>query len=143
MVVAEAPVYSDFWHMKTTPLLLSCLAAGLACAAEPEWNAASIKECDRACLTDIMDGYMNAIFKHDPNAAPPLAIDVRMTENTGQMDVGEGMLWRSKVEPTGFKIYVADPVEGQVAEQARLRIQGRNALAGGAAEGGPRQDPGD
>ena len=60
--------------MKTTKLLLSCLAAGLASAAEPEWNAAS------------------------------------------------------KVEPTGFKIYVADPVEGQVAEQARLMIQGRNAL---------------
>ena len=114
--------------MKTTLLLLSCLAAGLASAAEPEWNAASIKECDRACLTGIMDGYMNAIFKHDAKAAPPLAIDVRMTENTGQMDVGEGMLWRSKVEPTGFKIYVADPVEGQVAEQARLTIQGRNAL---------------
>jgi hypothetical protein len=42
--------------MKTTTLLLSCLAAGLASAAEPEWNAASIKECDRACLTGIMDG---------------------------------------------------------------------------------------
>ncbi len=44
------------------------------------------------------------------------------------MDVGEGVLWRSKVEPTSFKIYVADPVEGQVAQQARLTIQGRNAL---------------
>ena len=41
------------------------------------------------------------------------------------------MLWRSKVEPTGFKIYVADPVEGQVAEQARRMIQGRNALVVG------------
>jgi hypothetical protein len=51
-----------------------------------------------------------------------------MTENTGQMEVGEGVLWRSKVEPTSFKIYVADPVEGQVAQQARLMIQGRNAL---------------
>jgi hypothetical protein len=114
--------------MKTTLLLLCCLAAGLASAAEPEWNAASIKECDRACLIGVMDGYMNAIFKHDAKGVPPLAIDVRMTENTGQMDVGEGMLWRSKVEPTSFKIYVADPVEGQVAEQARLLIQGRNAL---------------
>lgn len=35
---------------------------------------------------------------------------------------------RSKVEPTGFEIYVADPLAGQVAEQARLLIQGRNAL---------------
>ncbi|HKV04027.1 MAG TPA: hypothetical protein VJO53_02845 [Candidatus Acidoferrales bacterium] len=94
----------------------------------PEWNAAAIKECDRACLVGIMDGYMNAIFKHDPKAVPPLALDVRMTENTGQMDVGDGMLWRSKVEPTSFEIYVADPIAGQVAEQARLKIQGRDAL---------------
>lgn len=44
------------------------------------------------------------------------------------MDVGEGMLWRSKVEPTSFKILVADPVTGQVAFQGRLLIQGRSAL---------------
>ena len=72
-------------------------------AAEPEWNRAAIKECDRACLVGIMDGYMNAIFKHDPKAVPPLALDVRMTENTGQIDVGEGVLWRSKTEPTSSR----------------------------------------
>jgi hypothetical protein len=97
-------------------------------AAEPEWDPGSIKECDRECLIDIMDGYMNAMFKHDPEALPPLTIDVRMTENTGVMDVGEGVLWRSKTEPTEFKIYVADPVAGQVAQQARLKIGGRDAL---------------
>jgi len=95
---------------------------------EPEWNSSMVKPCDRACLIGFMDGYMDAIFKHDPKAVPPLAIDVRMTENTGHMDVGEGMLWRSHVEPTSFKIYVADPVEGQVAEQARLKVQGRDTL---------------
>jgi hypothetical protein len=97
-------------------------------AQAPEWNPAAIKECDRACLVGIMDGYMNAIFKHDPKLLPPLAKGVRMTENTGQMDVGEGLLWRSKVEPTSFKLYVADPAAGQVAQQARLMVQGRNTL---------------
>ena len=75
-----------------------------------------------------MDGYMNAIYKHDPKAAPPLSIDLRMTENTGRMDVGGGALWRNKVEPMPFRIYVADPVTGQVALQARLLIGGRSAL---------------
>jgi hypothetical protein len=75
-----------------------------------------------------MDGYMNAIYKHDPKAVPPLAIDVRMTENTGRMEVGEGVLWRSKVELTPFKIYIADHGTGQVALQARLLVQGRSAL---------------
>jgi hypothetical protein len=105
-----------------------CSFAIIAAAAEPEWTPAAIKECDRACLVAVMDGYMNAIFKHDPKAVPPVHDDVRMTENTGQMDIGEGVLWRSKVEPTSFKFYAADPVAGQVAMGARLRIQGRDAL---------------
>ncbi len=99
-----------------------------AAAAEPEWNPAGIKECDRACLVGIMEGYMNALFKQDVNALPPLAMDIRMTENTGMMNVGEGVLWRTKTEPTGFDIYVADPVSGQVGLQTRLKVGGRNAL---------------
>jgi len=115
-------------------LALATFATGIAHARppqqspEPEWSASRVKPCDRDCLVGFMDGYMNAIFKHDPKAVPPLAVDVRMTENTGRMDVGEGMLWRSKVEPTSFKIYVADPVNGQVAEQARLKVNGRDTL---------------
>jgi hypothetical protein len=108
---------------------LALLFVGLPLVgAEPEWSAANIKECDRSCLVGIMDGYMNAIFEHDPKAVPRLAADVRMTENTGAMDVGEGVLWRSKVEPTSFRFYAADPVYGQVAMGARLKIQGRDAL---------------
>ena len=110
-----------------TGVLLSLAAVQLT-AQEPAWNPAAIKECDRACLVGIMDGYLSAIVTHDPKAVPPLAPDVRMTENTGQMDVGEGVLWRSKVEPTSFKIYVADPVSGQVAYQGRVKVQGRDNL---------------
>jgi hypothetical protein len=109
-------------------LLLAGMAVDALIAGEPDWNPAALKECDRACLIGILDGYMNALFKHDPKAVPPLAIDVRMTENTGVMDVGEGILWRSKVEPTSFKIYVADPVSGQVAQQSRLKIGGQDSL---------------
>jgi len=95
---------------------LVCFMAGIAIfAAEPVWNPAAIKEGHRACLVDFMSRYMDAIYKHDPKLAPPLALDVRMTENTGQMDVGEGMLWRSKVEPTSFNLIAADPIEGQVS----------------------------
>ena len=112
----------------TSSCVLICVIAATMGAQEPLWNPANFKECDRACLVSIMDGYMNAIFKHDPKLVPPLAKDVRMTENTGQMDVGEGVLWRSRVESTSFKIYIADPIEGQVAIQTRLKIQGRDAL---------------
>src|SRR5687767_1156304 len=104
-------------------------AAATAIAQEPAWDPTAVKDCDRACLVGIIDGYMNAIFKRDPKAVPPLAKDVRATENTGQIDVGEGVLWRSRTEPTSFKVYVADPVNGEVALQQRLRVQGRDTLA--------------
>ena len=109
-------------------LLVAGLAAKMMFAGEPDWNPANQKECDRTCLIGIMDGYLNALYKQDPKAVPPLSIDVRMTENTGVMDVGEGVFWRNKVEPTTFRIYIADPVAGQVALQGRLKIGGRNAL---------------
>ena len=117
-------------------LMTLALAAGAGAAQQqeqrpaPEWNPSIVKPCDRACLIGIMDGYMDAIFKHDPKAVPTVALDVRMTENTAPMDIGEGMLWRSKVEPTSFKIYIADPVAGQVAEQTRLKVNGRDTLVG-------------
>lgn len=117
-------------------LTMVALAAGAGAAQQqeqrpaPEWNPSIVKPCDRACLIGIMDGYMDAIFKHDPKAVPTVALDVRMTENTAPMNIGEGMLWRSKVEPTSFKIYIADPVAGQVAEQTRLKVNGRDTLVG-------------
>jgi hypothetical protein len=116
----------------TKPGLIGCAvlsAMATLLAQQPAWNAAAIKECDRACLVGILDGYMSAVVARDLEAVPPLAADVRMTENTGPIDVGEGMLWRSKTEPTPFKIYVADPVAGQVALQTRLKVQGRDTLA--------------
>jgi hypothetical protein len=114
--------------LSATGWLLLFVVAVTITAQEPEWNAAAIKECDRACLVAIMDGYLDALFKHNPKAVPPLAKDVRMTENTGLVEVGEGVLWRSKTEPTTFKITIVDPVEDQIAVQTRLHVQGRDTL---------------
>lgn len=104
------------------------LIAGLILLLSSSVLGAAKNTCDRSCLIGIMDGYMNAIYKQDTKAVPPLSPKVRMTENTGLISVGEGVLWRFKVEPTDFRIYVADPVAGQVALQARLKIGGQNAL---------------
>ncbi|MDE3108907.1 MAG: hypothetical protein KGL02_03100 [Acidobacteriota bacterium] len=94
----------------------------------PEWSPSIVKACDRACLVNIMDGYTNAIFKRDPSQLPTLARDVRFTENSARLEIGQGMLWLSKVEPTSFKIIIADPVYGEVAEQARVKINGQDSL---------------
>lgn len=105
------------------------VSSSVVAAQEPEWDPARVKVCDRACLVEIMDAYMNAIFKRDVRLTPPVQKDVRFTENTAELEIGEGVLWRSRTEPTSFKFYVADPVNQQVAMQARLRVQGRDTLA--------------
>jgi hypothetical protein len=56
--------------------------AATVLAQEQEWNPSRVKECDRPCLVNIVDGYMNAIFKHDPKTGPPMSKDIRVTENT-------------------------------------------------------------
>jgi len=125
--------FSGILLLASVSAIFSATLAGaqqlpIAPSPAPEWSPSIVKACDRACLVNIMDGYMNAIFKHDPSQLPTLARDVRFTENSAQLDIGEGMLWRSKVEPTSFKIVVADPVFGQVAEQARVTINGQDSL---------------
>ena len=112
--------------MKPVLFFAAVLAITLA-AAEPPWNPATVKPCDRACLTAIMDRYTAALFQHDRSALP-FADDVRFTENTALLNIGEGILWRAKTEPTAFKFYVADPVAGQVAIGTVVKVQGRPAL---------------
>jgi hypothetical protein len=114
--------------MKLMVSFLLCAAAFQAMAQEPEWNPARVKPCDHACLVGFMDGYMNALFKQDVKALPPVQRDLRMTENAAEIEPGEGVLWRSKTEPTSFKFYAADPVAGQVAMGARLKVRGADTL---------------
>src|SRR4029453_19584218 len=70
--------------MKLMSAASLCLAAATVMAQEPVWNASAIKDCDRACLVGVLDGYMNAVFKKDPKAVPPLSIDVRMAGKAAQ-----------------------------------------------------------
>ena len=107
--------------------LLAALLAVSVSAQEPAWDTARVKPCDRACLVGIMDRYLDAMIRHDAKGLP-LERDVRLTENTAPMPVGEGVLWRARVEPTTFKLHVADPITGQVGLQTVLNVEGRPAL---------------
>lgn len=91
------------------------------------WNAANARACDRACLVAIGDAYMRALETKDRGDLP-LAEVVAMTENTGAMQVGEGLLWRETIAPTPFRITIADPVQGQIAYQVVLQVGGRPAM---------------
>ena len=107
--------------------LVVCMLSLPAAARDPDWNKQVIKSCDRSCLVELIDAYITAVINREPDTVP-LSLDVRYTENTAQLDVGEGFLWKGKVEPTGFKYHVADPITGQVAVGAVFLIEGRPAL---------------
>jgi hypothetical protein len=49
--------------MKSTFIVIGAamLLCGVAAAAETEWNPAAARECDRACLVDYMNRYMDAM----------------------------------------------------------------------------------
>lgn len=77
-------------------------------------------ECDRQCLIDVMDGYITALVRHDPTAAP-LSTGVKTVENLQSIEPGEG-IWKSLVTgPMTFRIVVPDPVSQSVGATVMLR----------------------
>jgi hypothetical protein len=62
--------------------------------------------CDRACLDGFVDKYLDAMAAHEPSRLP-LAKDVRMTENTVQMPLTDG-LWFTTTAIGKNKQYIAD-----------------------------------
>lgn len=99
---------------------------GHAAAVSPKPAAAPQQSCDYACLTGIMDRYLQALVAHDP-AQIPLAEHVKFTENTIPLKVGDA-LWGTISGMGTYKLYFADPHDGQVGIEASIRENGTPAL---------------
>jgi hypothetical protein len=69
--------------------------------------------CDRPCLTALVDTYLAALVAHDPSRVT-IASGAKFVENITPMNAGEGLWKTATAVPTTFKIYVPDPVSGQV-----------------------------
>ena len=87
------------------------LTALLICAATIFAQLASAQSpCDRACLTGILDRYLNAMAANDAKRAP-FAANVKYTENAARLPLTEG-LWFTAAGLTNYKIVLADPQGG-------------------------------
>jgi hypothetical protein len=97
--------------------------------------------CDRACLQSMADSYVAALVAHDPSKAP-MARNVKFTEQTKALNVGEG-LWKSAVSASTFKIPVADPVSGEIGEILMMKgtASAFPAPATGRGAPAPGSDP--
>ena len=69
--------------------------------------AAAQDTCDRACLTGVLDQYLNAMVANNEKAAP-VAPDIKYTENSARLPLNEG-LWFTAAGLTDYKIELIDP----------------------------------
>src|SRR5262245_29431313 len=99
--------------MKTTTgiaavLTLVAFGTGLVLAQQPRAD-----RCDRTCLNARVDAYLAALVAHDPSRVS-IAPSAKFVENITAKKPGEGLWQTVSAGPTTFKIYVPDPVSGQV-----------------------------
>jgi hypothetical protein len=88
-------------------------AAALALSAVLASMTAMAQSCNRACLENWVDRYLDAVVDDNPSAVP-MTRDVRFTENGQRLEIGDG-LWRSLKSKGTYRLYVADVPAQQIA----------------------------
>jgi hypothetical protein len=101
--------------------LLVSLAAGTFVGA-PTAHAQSGGPCDRACLRDFADRYIEALSRRDPTSLA-LSDTVKYTENGRVIGLGDGF-WHTAGQPLAYRDYVLDPESGGVAVLTALEEYG-------------------
>ena len=87
---------------------------------------AATPDCDRPCLKNTVDQYLNAVIQHDP-AAAPLFIGFRQTENAVVVRTGTGV-WKTVTALGKLQRRYLDPVSGQAAYFGTVEEQGQPAI---------------
>lgn len=100
--------------------LCTRIACGLAAAFAAGGAFADTETaCDRECLIDAAQHYLEALAARDP-ASARLAPEIRLVENITSIRPGEGLWASALAAPAGYRIYVPDPDRGTVGIIARI-----------------------
>jgi hypothetical protein len=108
---------------KTVFLAAICVLASPAFAAQAP--------CDRACLEQWVDTYLDAAIAHNPQAAR-LAPNVRFTANGQRLPIGDGF-WRTIQGKGKFRLFVTDVPAQQVTVLTTFIEQGTDPAGAGGA----------
>lgn len=81
-------------------------------------SLAQTAACNRTCLTEFADRYLEAIAKHDPTLVKH-APGAKLAENHQPIKAGEG-IWKTATSFAKIRQYVADTETGQVGVQTIL-----------------------
>lgn len=80
---------------------------------------ASAQNCDRACLENFADQYMEALIAHKP-AQLPLTPRTKNTEDGVRLDPGDGF-WRTAQSKGSYRLFNTDVASGQVVFVGTMR----------------------
>lgn len=92
-------------------------AAGMDAAGSGAGAAApATDECDRQCLLDVMQQYLDALVAHDPSMLK-VSSSVKVTDNGVEAKLGEGLFASGTTVLNDHRLDFADPVTGNVTTQ--------------------------
>ena len=111
--------------MRTLQGITFATSLAIVATLAPDATAQGAK-CDRACLTDMMTRYLNAMVAHDPSAIP-VAPNVKFTEDGKVLKLGEGA-WKTVSKLRPYRLDFIDVAQGVAAVHAVLEESGAPIL---------------
>jgi hypothetical protein len=102
----------------------SVILAFLVLASLPV-TTVSAQPCDRACLAGMITQYVDALVARDPSRLP-LADDVRFTEDSDEIALGQG-IWKSITGRGEFRHDYLDTAK-QIAASHVVLLEGTNQI---------------
>lgn len=112
-------------HRQTRTATKVIVASGFAFLLVFSRASAAAESCDRSCLTGMLTTYLDALVAHDPSRLP-LADSVRVTEDSKEFKLGEG-LWQTVTGKGSFRHDYLD-VRKQIAAAHVQLLEGSNPV---------------
>src|SRR5688572_6328062 len=109
--------------MRKSLLFIGFAIALIGAVAGSGWAQGGSGACDRGCLDNFVDRYLDAVIAHDPKRLP-LARDVKFTENGVRLEVGDAH-WKTITGKGTYRLFVTDAEAGQVAFIGTIREEAR------------------
>lgn len=91
-----------------------------------EVQAVERSSCDRACLENIIENYLQALAVQDVSRIK-VTDDVVFSENNQVLELGDGS-WQTMTGTGSYRHYFADPQTGQAAVISTMRENGRGVI---------------
>ncbi len=111
-------------------LLIAAVMALCPALVQAQVQAKDQMNCGtRKCYERLVDDYLAALVAHDPSRIA-FAPDARFVENIKATKIGDGLWKTASAGPTTFKLYVPDPVSGQVGFMGLMQEGGKPILLG-------------